>query len=88
LEQEVRRERIASLKDLLRSDCLLDPPPPILAGAAAEAEAALLVAFSIFLNLRKKRKKEKKVNPSSNLKQIQTNRLEKQLQQQQHVMSK
>lgn len=86
----MRRERIASLKDLLRSDCLLDPPPPILAGAAAEAEAeaALLVAFSIFLNLRKKRKKEKKVNPSSNLKQIQTNRLEKQLQQQQHVMSK
>jgi hypothetical protein len=80
------------LKDLLRSDCLLDPPPPILAGAAAEAEAALLVAFSIFLNLRKKKKKkEKKVNPSSNLKQIQTNRLEKQLQQlqqQQHVMSK
>lgn len=47
----MRRERIASLKDLLRSDCLLDPPP-ILAGAAAEA--ALLVAFSIFLNLRKK----------------------------------
>lgn len=83
----MRRERIASLKDLLRSDCLLDPPP-ILAGAAAEAEAALLVAFSIFLNLRKKKKKEKKANPSSNLKQIQINRLEKQLQQQQHVMSK
>ena len=50
----MRRERIASLKDLLRSDCLLDPPPPILAGA----EAALLVAFSIFLNLRKKKKGE------------------------------
>lgn len=53
----MRRERIASLKDLLRSDCLLDPPPPILAGAAAEA--ALLVAFSIFLNLRKKGEESK-----------------------------
>lgn len=71
LEQEVRRERIASLKDLLRSDCLLDPPPPppILAGAA------LLVAFSIYLDLRRKRRR---VNPRSNGKQIQMNRLEKQ----------
>jgi len=46
---------------------------------------------SCFLHIsqfKKKKKKEKKVNPSSNLKQIQTNRLEKQLQQQQHVMSK